>query len=272
MPYTLAHPLFAAPLRRLGLPLSALAAGAVAPDLPLWATSVGLPGHLGSEGYFFTHSLPGIVTADLLIGMILWGIWVQLVRAPFFDSLPSPLRERVPAVAPGPEATSLRRSGRSSPSAPLDAARRWSLAALGVMLGVITHVGIDEFTHPGRWGAQNIPWLAETHAGLLGTSWVQYSAGVGGLLGIALWCGWTVLRSRPLPRPATSQAARRTVQALVLLAMVIAVADAATVATDSLSRAAFVAATRGVMTVLAGLLLGSAISAAVEGLRPSRPR
>lgn len=243
MPYTLAHPLFAAPLRRLGLPLSALGAGAVAPDLPLWASAVGLPGHLGSEGYFFTHSVTGILTADLVIGLAIWVIWTHLVREPFLDALPSPLRDRVPRVAP---------------------LRLWSLAVIGVVLGAITHVGIDEFTHPGRWGARHIPWLAETHAGVLGTSWVQYTAGISGLVGIALWCGVVVLRSPAQYRPVRHRAARRTVQGLVLAGGVVAATDATIVAADSLHRAAFVAATRGVLIVLAGLVVGSAIWVAAD--------
>lgn len=239
MPYTLAHPLYAAPLRYLGLPLSALAAGSVSPDLPLWATAAGLPASTGSTGYAFTHTVTGLLTADLLFGLTLGALWAHLVRAPFLDSLPLPVRDRSPAAAaPG--------------------ASRWAPAAVAVLLGAITHVGLDEFTHEGRWGFRHIPWLAEVHAGMPGVRWAQYGLGALGLLGLALWCAAAVLRQPRRPRPEVSRPARRAVQVLVVIGVLIAGADAATVAlTDSLHRAAFVGATRGVLTVLLALVLGA---------------
>lgn len=40
MPFTLAHPAYVLPLRRLGLPVSALAVGSMVPDVPLSTTAV----------------------------------------------------------------------------------------------------------------------------------------------------------------------------------------------------------------------------------------
>lgn len=247
MPYTLAHPLFAAPLRLLGLPLSALTAGAMVPDLPLWGTSVGLPVPAANAGYAFTHSIPGILTADLLIGVVMWWLWTALLRAPLLDALPMPVRDRFLPVG-----TLRVPAGSDTPGA-----RRVAVASIAVVLGAVTHVGLDEFTHPGRWGAQHLPWLSQVHAGLPGTSWLQYGTGAVGLVGLVLWASWIAVRSAPRRTPMPSIAARRAVQLLVLAGAVAATVDVAVVALDSLHRAAFVAATRGVLTVLAGLTIGS---------------
>lgn len=255
MPYTLAHPLFAAPLRLLGLPLSALAAGAMAPDMPLWGTSVGLPASAANVGYAYTHSIPGILTADLVIGVVMWWLWTALLRAPLLDALPMPVRGRFLTAG--------------TPSGPAESAmpgsRRIATASIAVVLGAVTHVGLDEFTHPGRWGAQHLPWLSQVHAGLPGTSWLQYGTGVVGLAGLALWWSWILVRSAPRRAPIPSVAARRAVQLLILLGAATAAVDVAVVAADSLHRAAFVAATRGVLTVLAGLTIGSVMWMIVIG-------
>ena len=132
---------------------------------------------------------------------------------------------------------------------------------IAVVLGSLTHVGLDEFTHPGRWGARNIPWLDQVHAGLAGTSWLQYGAGVIGLVGIVLWWSLVLARTAPQRLPVSSAAARRAVQLLVLLGAAAATADAVATAvtTESLNRTAFVGATRGVLLVAAGLTGGSVV-------------
>lgn len=91
------------------------------------------------------------------------------------------------------------------------------------------------------------------------------------MLGIALWCLVVLLRTAPARRPVPLPAARRAVQVLVLACAVTAVADSLVVAADSLHRAAFVAATRGVLIVLTGLVVGSVLWLAA-GRRRRSPR
>ncbi|RHW25669.1 DUF4184 family protein [Nocardioides immobilis] len=62
---TLAHPAAVLPLGRLGLPMTALVAGSVVPDIPLFLWWV--------RGYELTHSLVGILVVDvvLAVGVVL---------------------------------------------------------------------------------------------------------------------------------------------------------------------------------------------------------
>ena len=89
MPLAPAHPAVVLPLQRLGLPLSALVAGAVAPDAPVY-----LPVPVSYET---THSGRGLV-ADVAIGLGLLWLWSTLVRDAVVDLTPF-LRRRVPARA-----------------------------------------------------------------------------------------------------------------------------------------------------------------------------
>lgn len=169
---TLAHPAAILPLRRLGLPVSALAAGAMVPDIPLFLWWV--------RGYDVTHSLVGVAVVDpvLTVGVLL--VWFTLVRDAVVDMAPAPIRARLAARA--------RLSGR-----------QWLLVPIGGCVGAATHLLWDSFTHPGRWGPRHIEWLRTEHGGLEGLKWVQYASGVVGLA-IVLWVVVGYLRSLdPLP-------------------------------------------------------------------------
>lgn len=159
MPVTIAHPAAVLPLRGLGLPLSAMVIGSMAPDLPVFSQSWGI--------YGFTHSLLGIVTIDLAIALVLLGFWDRWGRDAFVDTSPSSVRDRLPGRA---------RIGR----------RAWLLAPLAAVVGSITHVVWDAFTHAGRWGVRSIPWLQEDHGALHGSQWAQYGSGVVGILAVGL--------------------------------------------------------------------------------------
>jgi hypothetical protein len=158
VPITLAHPVAVLPLRRLGLPMTALVIGTMVPDIPLF---------LGWRwGYALSHSVLGVLTADVALGVVVGVIWVYLVRDALVDLSPSPVRHRL------------------APSTRLDA-RSWLLALPALMIGSLTHVVWDSFTHTGRWGARQLGWLSTEHAGLAGASWLQYVSGVLGLMVVA---------------------------------------------------------------------------------------
>jgi hypothetical protein len=121
MPLAPAHSAVVLPLQRLGLPLSALVAGAVARDAPVY-----LP--IGVS-YETTHSGRGVVV-DIVIGLALLWLWFFLLRDAVVDLTP-PLRPRAAAQA---------RLGR----------RAWLLAPPAVAVGAGTHVLWDSTTHD--WG------------------------------------------------------------------------------------------------------------------------
>ena len=171
MPFTPAHVAAVVPLRRFGLPMSALAAGAMSPDVPLFVA--------GDKEYGFTHSLWGVVTADVLIALLLVGVWFLLIRDAYADVTPW-IRDRVAARA------HLTR-------------RQWALAPVAAVVGALTHVIWDSATHPGRWIVQHIRWLEEDHAGMLGLKWAQYLSGVLGMVFVAGYVVW-LLAKRPVAR------------------------------------------------------------------------
>jgi hypothetical protein len=184
MPFTLAHAVVAVPLRglssrsrlgrlgRLGLPMVSVVAGSVAPDLPLY---------LRAGGYGVTHSLWGVVTVDVVIGVTLVAAWVLLLRNAFADLTPW-VRDRV------------------RPRAPLGT-RGWLLTPVGVALGALTHVVWDSASHRGGWIVQRVAWLQGEHLGLLGFAWVQHLSsvlGVSFLVGYTIWwLGRRTVRPRP---------------------------------------------------------------------------
>lgn len=180
MPFTPAHVAAVLPLRHgraRALPFAALAAGSMSPDLPYFLPTLSF---LGA----WTHTPLGIVTVDVPLGLALWGLWRSIER-PLHDLAPKPLRARwTPARRPSP----------------------WWAVALALAIGAASHVGWDEFTHPGRFGATHLAVLAASYPSPLGPlpgyQYAQYASSVLGLLAIA----WVALRRTPVApadRPAS---------------------------------------------------------------------
>lgn len=234
MPVTLAHPAAVLPLRGLGLPLSAMVLGSMTPDLPVLGRIWGL--------YGFTHSLLGIVTVDLALALGLLVFWDRWGRDALVDATPDAVRRRLPERA---------RIGR----------RAWLLAPAAAVLGSITHVVWDSFTHPDRWGVRQVAWLQETHGPLPGQQWAQFASGIIGLLvvGLALV---THLRRLPAGPPRPRRLPAATLPAGLGLATAIALGTGLAHLGAGWHAAAFHAAVAGILSLaaLVGLLglLGSA--------------
>jgi hypothetical protein len=130
MPLTIAHPAAVLPLRRLGLPLTALIAGSMSPDLEHFF-------YFSPQSYV-SHSLPGLFLFCLPAGALL--LWVfqrlWLPAAALLIPLPAHLAE--------PERGSVARVG------------------LGLLLGAVTHIAWDAFTHEYGFAVINLPILRST--------------------------------------------------------------------------------------------------------------
>jgi hypothetical protein len=175
MPFTLAHPAAVLPLRRLGLPMTAMVAGSLVPDLPIY---VGF-----QDARSFTHSPLGVVTIDLALGMTGLLLWYVLFRRPLVDLAPDRWRARLPeTVRVGP--------------------RVWLLAGPGVLVGAATHVVWDAFTHEGAWGVGRLAPLRESLLGVEVYEWAQHGCSVLGLaiVVVAARRYWARLPELP-PRP-----------------------------------------------------------------------
>lgn len=198
MPMTLAHPAVVLPLGRLGLPMAALVLGSMVPDLPVFVRDW--------QAYHVTHGIPGVLTIDLVVTLVLLLVWDRVVRDALVDLSPDVVRRRLPAR---------HRLSR----------RAWLLAPVAAWVGSASHVAWDLFTHPGRWGVRQVPWLTELHGPLLGHQWAQHVSGVLGL-GVVVLVAATRLRRLP----PTRQPAGRALPAGLLPALLAAAAVYATVA------------------------------------------
>lgn len=240
MPFTGSHPILALPLRRWGLPATALVIGSMSPDVPYY-----LPG----RPYWSTHTPLGLVTVDVVIGVVLWLVWVALLRNWVLALAPAGLRARTGPMPPIRDVlTDLRGTGR---------------VVVALFLGAVTHVLWDEFTHVGRWGDRNIALLHAQYGPMPGWHWAQYLCGAFGL-GALAWCAWRWWRRTPARHPAVP-ARHRWVWPVV--GIVTGVAAAWSVDPGmSFRRATFVAITGGLGAGV-GVVLGLALVGALVAFR-----
>ncbi|MFJ7166114.1 DUF4184 family protein [Streptomyces globosus] len=192
MPFTLSHAAAVLPaVRRTGrargpLVASALVIGSFAPDTFYFADAV--VGGVMEYGAF-THSLPGLLTADAALTALLAACWL-LLREPLVALLPRARQGRVHALLRGE---------------PWRGGRRPALLALwfylSAVLGSLTHLVWDSFTHLDRWGTNALPRLGEPLAlGYPLYTWLQYGSSAVAA-GVLLWFAAAALRAAP-DRPA----------------------------------------------------------------------
>lgn len=177
MPFTLAHPAAVLPLRGLGLPMTAMVAGSLVPDLPIYAGF--------KDARSFTHSPLGVVTIDLAVGMAGLLLWYALFRRPLVDMAPDPWRRRLPETVPMSR-------------------RSWLLSVPAVVVGGATHVVWDAFTHEGAWGVDHFAPLRESFLGVEIYAWAQHGCSVLGLAVVVVvsrryWMRLPKLPPRPAP-------------------------------------------------------------------------
>lgn len=189
MPLTFAHPLAAAPFARWGLPLSALVVGAMSPDFIYFLQL--RPGHqLG-------HTLPGLVLWDLPAALVVLWIFHRLLKQPVGELLPPAVQARLaPWSAPFPFLP----------------ARRFATVAAAILVGAVSHVVWDSFTH--QTGAAVVRFeVLERSVGL--EPWgsapvyklLQHGSTLVGLGLLGLWLLRVLARTRPVavePRLAAS--------------------------------------------------------------------
>ncbi|MFV2194736.1 DUF4184 family protein [Nocardiopsis sp. LOL_012] len=169
MPFTPAHAAAVLPLARTRLPLPALVAGAVAPDLPYYLP---LPLPLASA---FTHSPLGL-GADVLLGALALAVYTYAVRTPLWALV---------GHDPGP--------------APRPGVREAALTAAALAVGAATHMAWDAFTQTGgaavrAWPVLSIP-VAGPH---LLYNVLMYASSLLGLAVLAWWAAarWPAARGR----------------------------------------------------------------------------
>jgi len=192
MPFTPSHAVVALPFVRTPLVPAAIAIGAMTPDLPLFLRGVGL-------SYGFTHQATNVVWTAL-IAFVLLLVWRVLLRPALVALAPDALAARLPE--------DWRATG---PNAALDVVvphRRIGdavLLAVSLLIGVLSHIVWDLFTHEGRWGVDMLPLLQQSWGPLTGYKWLQHGSSALGLLILAvyalLWLRRVEVVRRPRPLP-----------------------------------------------------------------------
>lgn len=215
MPFTPTHILAVVPFaaaRSGWLPFAALAIGAMVPDIPIF-----LPDAAGLVGWSYgrTHSVPGLISADLPLGLIGYLVFVGLLRRPLVALLPDGWQSRCADLVRRPVPRTV---------------GTWLRVAAAVVLGAATHLLWDSFTHRGRWGVELIPWLDTPALRLAGRDVpgykvAQYGSTLVGLPVLAtLAARWL---QRQVPRPVEPSARLlRGGRGAVLLALVAIAAGA----------------------------------------------
>jgi hypothetical protein len=169
VPFTVSHAVVAFAARRTPLPVAAVAVGAMAPDAVLFVPAL--------PPYTVAHSPFGIVTIDLVVALVTLALWWVLVRPAWTPVLPTPLRDRLPADWVRPPRL------------------RWvdvPLVVVACVLGSVTHVVWDAFTHPHGRAVAVLPVLRSAVAGHPVYAVVQDCSSVAGLvaLGVAAVVWW----------------------------------------------------------------------------------
>ena len=164
MPFTPSHVAAVLPFLRTPLPAAGLVIGSMVPDLPYFVP-LGVSRNL-------THSLPGVVIADLPMALGALVLWTLVFQAPLRDFAPSWLRLRLPPVR--------RYRARHTPSTIL-------LVILAIIVGVATHLAWDSFTHPDGWLVLHVPVLRVQLGAFTLYRWAQYASSVVGLVAVFAW-------------------------------------------------------------------------------------
>ncbi|MDX2375689.1 DUF4184 family protein [Microbacterium sp. LRZ72] len=178
MPFTPSHAVVALPFVRTPLVPAAVAVGAMAPDLPLFVRGTGL-------SYALTHDLRWLpVTVVVALGLLV--LWRAVLRPAARELAPRWMSARLPAEWDAGARQGVRETfagGRG----------RIAALAVSVLIGVVSHVVWDLFTHEGRAGVRLLPALALEWGGQPLYGWLQDASSLLGLAILAvfgaLWLG-----------------------------------------------------------------------------------
>ncbi len=184
MPFTPSHAVLALPFVRTPLLPAAIAVGAMTPDLPLFLRGTPL-------SYQATHTnvlLSTVLAAGLL------ALWYALLRPAGRELSPDALARRLPPEWDATGAAVWRTIGGDRARSPIAVAALLMIVSL--VLGVLSHIAWDAFTHEGRWGVRLIPALADDWGPLPGYKWVQHGSSVIALVILAGYGVWWLARRR----------------------------------------------------------------------------
>lgn len=143
MPFTFSHPAIILPINLLNkkwFSLTGLVIGSMAPDFEYFLRMK----TLGIYG----HTISGIFWFDLPLAILLAFIFHNIVRNSLFDNLPIILKSRLSNFK------KFNWSGYFK--------KNWPIVIISIIIGTISHIFWDNFTHYGGYFVEKIQGLADT--------------------------------------------------------------------------------------------------------------
>jgi hypothetical protein len=201
VPFTISHAAAVLPLRGFGrfrLPLAALMIGSMSPDFAYF-----LPGDLDRVD---THSIAGVFWFSWPISIGLWLLFVRVLEQPTRALMSDSWHAR---FVPSEQALTL---------------KALTMASIAVILGALTHLLWDSFTHRGTLMIELLPALHAVAFHYHGWrirwfSVLQHLSTIVGLLLLVIWA-WRLPPTLNFPRalPAVSHAGRVGAVAVLIVA------------------------------------------------------
>jgi hypothetical protein len=214
MPFTISHPAASIPLARRGLVLSALVVGSLTPDIPYY-----IPGFTQKE---WGHSLAGIIGFCLPAGLGLIWLFHNFLKAPLILLLPDDHRLRLVSVS------------QRFDFLPVS---RLVLICVSILVGALTHILWDSFTHRYGWVVNTFPvlrapWI-RIHAFSLTIPPYEILQHLSSLLGLFLIAFWYLRWYQRTPLPTVDEGTKlsdkarlRIIVGLSILAGIVAMLSA----------------------------------------------
>ncbi|MEM6432123.1 MAG: DUF4184 family protein [Deinococcota bacterium] len=172
MPFTVSHVAAVIPLNRSPLVLSALIVGSMSPDVLYFVPGVpSLP---------LTHSVQGLLLFCLPVSFALLLIYHRLLKRPLLALLPPMIQHKVDVD-----------------SFQLRTVTQVARATSSILLGALTHIIWDSFTHISGTAVQVLPILQSPIGSFVGEplyvyKLLQYASTVLGGLIVIVWIGYRV--------------------------------------------------------------------------------
>jgi hypothetical protein len=207
LPFTLAHPAAVVFLRRY-LVLSALVVGSLAPDFRYFL-NLAPRSHIG-------HSFKGIFIFCLPVGLAVLWIFHQVMKRPLISLAPQSHQQRLVKLA-GPFLW--------------NGAARFGLIVASLLLGAVSHLAWDAFTHDRGLVVRNVPDMRVpleefgTHRPLYNV--LQHGSSILGLVILVFWYWRWFKRTPPQPVPLYLQMNSRTKGCVASSILVLASCSAA---------------------------------------------
>ncbi|WP_139998508.1 DUF4184 family protein [Paenibacillus paridis] len=171
MPYTLAHPMFAAPLRKMFpfLSITGLILGSMSPDLE-----------------YFIAMQPFQTIGHSFSGFLLLVLPMCVAFALAFHRI---IKPALPDLLPHFGAIRAYASYQNRPWH-LSTGKEWLRFTISLFIGFLTHVFVDHFTHSSGWFVQRLPFLQSLIMGDYVYHILQMSLSI---LGLAVPCAYLLL-------------------------------------------------------------------------------